>query len=150
MLTIKSQEEAEKLIKDGEIIINEDVTFEVSVKLEASLIIYGDIDAYDIDAYDIDAYDIVAHNVDAHNVDAYDIVAYDIDAYDIVAYDIVAHNVDAHNVDAYDIVAHNIVAHDIKFWSFAIARISFKCKSWTASRQNGFAKCLDDKIKIIK
>jgi hypothetical protein len=45
MKIYKKQEEVEKDIKDGMLIINEDVKFECNISLEASIKVYGDITA---------------------------------------------------------------------------------------------------------
>ena len=62
MKTYKTQKEVEKDIVDDVLKINEDVTFECNIDIDAS-----------INAYNINAYNIDAHNIDAHNINAWDI-----------------------------------------------------------------------------
>ena len=68
MKIYKTQAEIEADIVDGVLTVNEDVKFECSFSINASLKIEGDIDARNIDAWDIDAC-----NIDAWNINALDI-----------------------------------------------------------------------------
>jgi hypothetical protein len=80
MKIYKTQEEVEKDIKDGVLVIDGDVKFECSISIDAS------IDAGDINARDINAVNIDARNIDAWDINAWDINAWDIDARDITYY----------------------------------------------------------------
>ena len=73
MKIYKTQAEIEADIVDGVLTVNEDVKFECSFSINASLKIEGDIDAWDIDAWDIDAGDIDAWDINAWNINALDI-----------------------------------------------------------------------------
>ena len=63
MKIYKTQAEIEADIVDGVLTVNEDVKFECSFSINASLKIEGDIYAGDIDAGDIDAWDIDAGDI---------------------------------------------------------------------------------------
>ena len=114
----------------------ESIQIKFDLKIEAFLIVEGDIDARDIHARDIDA----------RNIHAMDIHAWDIDARDIHARNIDALDIDARDIDAMDIDARDIDARDIEYYAFAVAYSSFKCVSETARRKNGIAVCLDQPI----
>ena len=58
MRIYKTQEEVNADVKDGMLVVDEDVRFEFSLKIEASLKIKGDISAGDISAWDISARNI--------------------------------------------------------------------------------------------
>ena len=82
MKTYKTQKEVEKDIVDGVLKINEDVTFECNIDIDAS-----------INAPTIKANNIKANNIKAHNINAWDINAYNINA----------SKINAHNINALDI-----------------------------------------------
>ena len=75
MKTYKTQKEVEKDIVDGVLKINEDVTFECNIDIDASINAYN-INALDINAWDINAYNINASKINAHNINALDIKYY--------------------------------------------------------------------------
>ena len=128
MKIYKTQSEVEKDIKNGVLAIGDDVTFECSISIDAS------INAYNIDAYNIKAYDINAHNINAC---------------DINANNINAGNIDAGNIDAGDIDAYNIDADDISYYAFCFSYNSIKCSSIKARRENHSEPiCLDGKLEI--
>ena len=56
--------------------------------------------------------------------------------------------VDAGDIDALDIKAKNIKAGDISFYAFAVAYVSFKCKSILGRRENSKYFCLDNEVEI--
>jgi len=123
MKIYKTQSEVEKDIKNGVLAIGDDVTFECSISIDAS------INANNINACDIDACDINAHNIDAFNIKAC--------------------NIKANNIDACDINAHNIDACDISYYAFCSAYNSIKCSSIKARRENHSEPiCLDGKLEI--
>ena len=127
MKTYKTQKEVEKDIVDGVLKINEDVTFECNIDIDASInaptINAHNINALDINASNINAWDINAYNINASKIDAYNINAWDINAskinantinaWDINAYNINASKIDANTINAYNINAHNINAYNI-------------------------------------
>ena len=128
MKIYKTQSEVEKDIKNGVLAIGDDVTFECSISIDAS------INAYNIDAYNIKAYDINAHNINAC---------------DINANNINAGNIDAGNIDAGDIDAYNIDADDISYYAFCFSYNSIKCSSIKARREKHSEPiCLDGKLEI--
>ena len=123
MKIYKTQSEVEKDIKNGVLAIGDDVTFECSISIDAS-----------INAYNIKACDINAYNINANNIDACDINA---------------NNINAYNINAYDINANNIDACDISYCAFCSAYNSIKCSSIKARRENHSEPiCLDGKLEI--
>ena len=141
MKIYKTQEEVEKDIEGSMLIVNESVTFECSIKIEASLKVKGDISAGDISAGDISARDISAGDISAGNINARDIKAGDINARDINAWDI----------SARDINAWDISARDILYYAFCCVYNSITCFSIKGKR----IKCakpivIDGKIEIKK
>ena len=138
MKIYKTQEEVDADIKDAVLIVNESVTFECSIKVEASLKI-----ALNIIALNIDAWDIIALNIDAGNINAWNINAENINAGNINAW-----NINAENINAGDIKAGNIKAGDISFFAVAFSYLSFKCKSIVGRRDNSKYFCLDYEVEI--
>jgi hypothetical protein len=80
MKIYKTNEEVIKDIKDGELVIKGDVTFECSVFINAN------ITARNITAYNIDALNINACIINANDINANDIKASNINACDILYY----------------------------------------------------------------
>lgn len=70
MKIYKTQSEVEKDIKNGVLAIDDDVTFECSISIDASIY------AYNINAVDIKANDIKADNINTNNIDADNISYY--------------------------------------------------------------------------
>ena len=128
MIVLEKLEDLKKYYnaEDNSFKFQEGIQIKFDLKIEANLIVAGDINAKDIDAWDINACDI--------------------NAMDINAMDIVARNIDAMDINAKDIVAWDINASDIEYYAFAVAYRSFKCISATARRENGIAVCLDQPI----
>jgi len=83
MKIYKTQAEVEKDIRNGVLVIKDDVKFECLISLEAS------IDAWNINAWNITAWNINAWNITAWNINADDINAWNINAWNINARDIV-------------------------------------------------------------
>ncbi|MHA1428618.1 MAG: hypothetical protein ACTSQI_21755 [Candidatus Helarchaeota archaeon] len=138
MKIYKTQAEVEKDIRNGVLAIRDDVKFECSISLEAS------INAWNITARrGINALNINALNIDAGNIDALDINAWGINARDINARGINARDINAQNINAW-----NINARDIVYYAFCCVYQSIKCVSIKAIR--GIHKepiCLDGKIE---
>ena len=63
MKTYKTQQEVEKDIQNNELLIKDDVTFECSITISASIKVTGNINAMDINAKDINAGDINARDI---------------------------------------------------------------------------------------
>ena len=118
MKTYNTIEEVKADIKDGVLAVNESVTFNFSLTIEANLKIAGDINAGDINAMNIDAGDIDAGDINAMNIDAGDINARDINA------------------------------GDIQFYAVAFAYTSFACKSIMSRREPSKFFCLDSEVKF--
>ena len=138
MKIYKTQQEVEKDIKNGVLAIDDDVTFECSISIDAIINAYN-INAKDINARDINAVDINAWDINAWNIDARDINAVDINAWDINAWDI----------NAVDINAVDINAKDISYYAFCSVYNSIKCSSIKAKRDNHSEPiCLDGKLEI--
>ena len=95
--------------------------------VDSKLVIKGDV-RFDV-SFSIDASIVV----DAGNIDAWDIKA---------------KNIKAGDIDALDIKAKNIKAGDISFYAFAVAYVSFKCKSILGRRENSKYFCLDNEVEI--
>src|SRR3990167_6581471 len=104
MKIYKTQKEVEKDIKDYILTVNESVTFECSINIDASLKVAGDIKARDINAGNINAWNINAWNINARDINA-------------------------GNIKARDINAGNIKARDIKYYAFCCVYNSITCLS---------------------
>ncbi len=168
MKIYKTQSEVEKDIKNRVLKIDDDVTFECSISIDASIYAHNikanninalDINAYNIDADDIDALNIYAEdidagdidalNIDANNINAYNIDANDINALNIYAEDIDAYNIDADDINADNINALNIDAGNISYYAFCFSYNSIKCYSIEARREKHSEPiCLDGKLEI--
>ena len=139
MKIYKTQEEVEKDIKDEVLAINDDVTFECSISINAS------INARNINARNIDASNINAWNINAGDIKAVNINARDIDAWDINA------SINAGDIEAGDINAGDIEAGDISYYAFCSVYNSIKCLSIKGRRKNHQEPvCLDGELIIEK
>jgi len=179
MKTYKTQKEVEKDIVDCVLKINEDVTFECNIDIDASInahnikahnikahninasnintsnIKANNIKAHNIKAHNINASNIKAHNINAHNINTSNIKtnninANNINAHNINALDINAWDINAWDINAWDINAHNINALDIKYYAFCIAYETLKVKTIKGKGPNSFHKCLDNEIEYKK
>ena len=130
MKIYKTQAKIEADIKDNVLTVDDDVTFECSFTVSASLKIAGNINAWNINAWDINA-----ENINAWNINAEDINAWDINAW---------------NINAWDIDAEDINAWDISFYAVCFAYIKFVCKSIVGRRENSKYFCLDGEVEIKK
>jgi len=127
MRIYKTQDEVEKDIKNGMLIIEGDVRFECSIKIEASIkIVAGNIDALNINAFNIDALNIDALNINALNINAL--------------------NINALNINAFNIDAEDIDAGDILYYAVCFAYKNIKCLSIRAKRKVAKHFCLDGEI----
>ena len=134
MKIYQTQQEVEKDIKDGILAIEEDVKFECSISIEASIKVIGDINAGNIKAGDINA-----GNINASDIDAGDINARNIDAGDI----------NARNINAWDIDAGDINARDILYYAFCCVYNNIKCLSIKAKRDVYKEPiCLDGSLEL--
>jgi len=143
MKIYKTRAEVEKDIENGVLRVNDDVTFECPISIEA------DITAYAITADYITANNIDAYNIDAYNITARSINAFDIDAADIKARDINAADIKANDIIARDINANNITASNISYYAFCLSYNGIKCSSITPRRTNHQEPiCLDGELII--
>ena len=127
MRVFKDNEELKSLIKDGNIIIEDDIKCDFNIDVRAN------IDASNIDAWNIDALNIKASDIDASNIDASNIDAW---------------NIDALNIKALNIKALNINARNISYYAFCVSYNNIECESIEGRRDNSFHKCLDGELTI--
>jgi len=132
MKIYKTQQEVEKDIKDGVLVINGDARFECSISIDASIIVTnGNVTAENIKAWNIKAWNITARNINARDINAW--------------------NITAENVTARDINAWDVTAGDILYYAFFCVYENIKCKSIKAEREvHSLAICLDGKLEIKK
>jgi len=175
MKIYKTQAEVEKDIdiENGVLRVNDDVTFECPISIEANINAHNitadnikafdidaadikannidadDIEAMDINANDITVYNINADNITANNIKANDITVYNIDANNIKANDIKANDIKAMDINAHNINADNITANDISYYAFCLSYNGIKCSSITPRRTNHQEPiCLDGELII--
>ena len=132
MRVFKDNEELKSLIKDGSIIIEDDIRCNFNIDVCAN----------------IDAWDINALNINARNIKAMDINAMDIKAMDINAWDINAMDIKAMDINAMDINSGDIKARDISYYAFCMSYYNIECESIEGRRGNSLHKCLDGKLTI--
>ena len=134
MLTLTSNEQAESLIKNGVLEVDDDIEiafdgFNIDARIKCRNI-YSKGYGRDIIAWSIDAEDIIAWDINALNINALSISAWDI--------------------DALNIYAGNIDAGNINYSAVCFAYKTFKCKSVKGRRKNTKHFCLDGEIEYIK
>ena len=140
MKIYKTQQEVERDIKDGALVIEGDVRFECSISINASIM----IEAGDITAWNITAWNITAWNINARNITAWNITAWNINAWNINAW-----NINARNITAGDITAGDITAGNILYYAFCCVYLSIKCFSIKAKRNiHKEPICLDGELEI--
>ena len=163
MLTLSSNEQAESLVKDGVLAVNDDIEIAFDgFRIEADIKcrnIYSKDKRRDIKAWNIYALDITAGNIDARDIETSNISARNIDADNIKAFNITARNIYACNIDAWDIEAKdiyawyfkagNINARDISYHAVCFAYEDIICESIKGRRENSKHFSLDGDI-IIK
>jgi len=129
MKTYKTQQEVEKDIQNNELLIKDDVTFECSITISASIKVTGNINAKDINAWDINAWNINARDINAGDINAW--------------------NINARDITAMDINAWSINARNILYYAFCCAYNSIICLSIKAKRDKHQTPiCLDGELKI--
>ena len=148
----KNNEELKALIKDGHIILKEDLICNFDINVDADIkawnIKAGNIRAKNIKAEKIEAWKIKAEKIEAWKIKGGDIEAWKIKAGNIEAWDIDAWDIEAWNIDAWNINAWNIEAKDIVFYAVCFAFESFKCRSIKGTRQNAKYFCLDSEVIV--
>src|SRR3990167_341532 len=154
MKIYKNIKELEADIKDDVLVVDDDVTFEFSFSISASLKIAGDINARNITAGNITAWNITAWDINAWDINAWNINAWDINAWNINARNINAGNITAGNINAWDINAWNINARNINagnilYYAFCCVYELIKCISIKAKREKHQEPiCLDRKLEF--
>ncbi len=172
MLTITSNEQANSLIKDGVLYVDDDIEiafdgFRIDADIKCRNISSKgrprDINAKDINAGDIYAEDIKADNINAFNIDVMDIIAWDIiaknidasnisanniKAKNIEARNIIADDIEALNIDARDIDAKNITAETIEYYAICVAYEAIICASINGRKENSRHFCRKGEITI--
>ena len=135
MLTLTSNEQAEKLIKDGVLAVDDDVeiafdgfSIEADIKCRN---IYSkdyrrDINCKDIDCRNIDCMNINCEDIDCRNIDCMDINCKDI--------------------NCWDINCGNIDCRDISYYAVCFAHKSLKCTFIKGRRDNCKHFCLNGEI----
>ena len=152
MLTITSNEQAKRLVKNGVLRVDDDIEIAFNgFFIDADIVCHNILSKdsrRDINARGIDAFNIRAHNIKANDINAYDINAYDINAYDIKANDINAGDIDAGDIDALNVGACDINARDINYYAVCFAHENIICTSIKGGRENAKHFCLDGEITI--
>jgi cytoskeletal protein CcmA (bactofilin family) len=144
MKIYKTQKEVEKDIKNGMLIINDDVKFECDISIKASMRVVGNITAWEINAWEINA-----GNINAWDINAWNITAGEINAENITAWEINAGAINAGDITARNITAWDITAGDILYYAFCSVYQSIKCVSIKANREIHHKPiCLDGKLEI--
>jgi len=152
MITINSNEEANALIKNGVLAIDDDLEiafdgFSIEADIECNNI-YSKGHSRDIDACDITAYIINVGNINAGDINAYDIKACAIDARNIYALDIKATYIKSNNIKAANINAYNIDAYNISYYAVCFAHGNIICNSIFGRKENPRHFCIDGEIII--
>jgi hypothetical protein len=165
MKTIYSNEEAESLVHNGVLAIEDDLeiafnSFEINANIYC-FSIYSEgrkrsIKCQNIDALRIEAANITAANINvAWDLEARHIKAHNINAQRINAHDIKAHNINAYSINAWDINARdidasNIFAKNITYYAMCFAYKSIRCQSIQGDGRLEKTKhlCLDGDIFI--
>ncbi len=141
MLILTSNEQANSLVKNGVLYVDDDIEiafngFHIDADINCRHICSKDkprdIHAWDINAGDINAKGIKALNISAWDIDAWDINSEDIYAEDIHALNINAKDIHALDIDAWDINTGNIYARNINTGNIYASNIKAKLISYYA------------------
>jgi hypothetical protein len=128
MLTITSNEQAEELIKDGVLAVDDDIELACDLKIEA------DLRCRNISCkngfWDIDCWNINCENIKCWNINCW--------------------NINCWNIDCEDINCENIDCLNINYYAICFAYKTFKCKSVKGHRENSRHFCLDSEIEYKK
>ena len=123
-----TNEELKKKIKNGVVVIDDNLEVDGHIDIEADLIVYGDI---------------IARNILARNI-----LAWDITARDITACNIKACNIKAWDISAIDITVRRITANDISYFAVCFAYRNISCKSIKGMSEKSKHFVLDGKIEV--
>ena len=94
----------------------------------------------DLKCNDLKCRDLRCYNLKCNNLECRDLECYNLECRDLRCY-----NLECSNLECWD-----LVCNDLRYYAFAIAYNSFRCKTAKARRENGFHKCLDSEIEYIK
>jgi len=137
MLTINSNEEAEKLIINGMLVIDDDMEIACD-----DLIVKADIKCKNIYSKgyrrNLNCYNIDCHNLNCHNIDCCDIDCDNLNCY----------NLNCYNIDCVNIDCHNIDCCDLSYYAVCFAYRDIVCNSIKGRRKNARHFCLDGEITI--
>jgi hypothetical protein len=84
--------------------------------------------------------DLECYNLKCNNLECYNLKCINLKCNDLKCNDL-----KCNNLECWD-----LVCNDLRYYAFAIAYNSFRCKTAKARRENGFHKCLDSEIEYIK
>ena len=125
MKTYKTQNQIEKDIKGGTLVINDDACFLCDICINVSIIVNGNMDCKNILAENIFANNIIATNINAWNIHAI-------------------------NIECKNIFAWNIKAKEISYSKFCCVDYNILCESIKArSDKHHKPICLEGELKII-
>ena len=130
MLTLTSNEQAEKLIKDGVLAVDDDV--EIA------------FDGFSIEA-DIKCRNIYSKDY-RRDINCKDINCRNIDCMDINCKDINCGNINCRDINCWDINCGNIDCRDISYYAVCFAHKSLKCTFIKGRRDNCKHFCLNGEI----
>jgi len=149
MLTINSNEEAQALIVNGVLAVEDDIEIAFD-----GFDIHADLRCHNIYSKDrprnIRAADINAYDINVNNLDAQDLNVDDINARDLNIWNFKAHDVNVWILDACDISANFIKAKHIFYDKVCFAYRNITCASIEGRRENASHYCFKGKITIIK
>jgi hypothetical protein len=140
MITINSNEEAQALIKDGVLAVDDDIEIAFDeFKIQADIKCKNIYSICNLNALEISALDINVSSINAWEIKAKNIKAWDIKVF---------RNINAKNIEARNINAGNIKAYDINYYAICCAYENICCTSIKGRRQNAKHFCLDGQITI--
>jgi len=138
MKTYKTVKEIKADVRDGVLKVNDDVTFELSFKLDISLNVSGSIIAKSINCWGIKCLDITCGDINCWGITCWGITCWDITCGDINCGDI----------NCWGITCGNITCRNITYYAFCCVYGKMKCRTWKYRRENGRAPIvLDGKIE---
>ncbi len=152
MLTITSNEQANSLVKNGVLYVDDDIEiafdgFRIDADIKCRNI-YSKERPRDIKAKNINALDIIAKNINALDIIAKNIETRDINARGIIAGAINAGNINAWLINADDIEAANINAISIVYYKICVAYYNITCASIKGRKENARHFCHRGKVTI--
>ncbi len=125
MIIINKKEEMEKYLVGNTYVIEDDVTININLDLRWMNLRCNDLNCSELNCSDLRCNDLVCN---------------ELRCLDLVCNDL----------RCLDLECNDLVCNDLRYYAFAIAYNSFRCKTAKARRENGFHKCLDSEIEYIK